>query len=431
MKSLAMTGKDRSTGLVSAIIHVMTGNLIGKLLVLVPTVACIKMLSPKEYAGLTYAMSVSTMVLGFIGPPLNRIYLGLDGDKFKQYAGSIFLGVIGIGGVLSVVLVLAGISRDAMLIGAAILFACNIVRVYAQSYWQRREQFRLYSQLQIAESAAVAICVCTALFLLDSRQAMTILVCYSLGNLLPYGYTIIRSVREIGVIQFNETITGLRFFLVDHFSVFLLFALLGLFSQLDILFLKKLGRESDLAAFGASLRYYSLGMLVVNAVNSVYLTKLKNNSNEGQILLLRRHIWICLPVAVVFLVSEPLWGWLVILGSNVEYPNSFETTSILACSSVFSLLLSPFINIHFSYHKTARLPRILIIVTLVTLYFRWMLVNEFGGIGAALSLMLGFGLFNFLVALDAILILKTRLKSAELEKAIDSNLVPGRSLEAI
>ena len=167
--------------------------------------------------------------------------------------------------------------------------------------------------------------------------------------------------------------------------------ILAAFSRMDVVMLSRFASEEALADYGVAFKYYSLALLMLGSINAVLRPKfshieMQNKTRQRQFLVewLQYSVWIGVPVMLFIIFGKPLF----IFVNGVQYEQSFPILAILSIGAWLSLMLSPLTNILMSRKKFRFLFLLGLSAFLVNLIASYMGVRMWGGVGAAIAVVL-------------------------------------------
>jgi O-antigen/teichoic acid export membrane protein len=184
------------------------------------------------------------------------------------------------------------------------------------------------------------------------------------------------------------------------------YAILAAFSRMDIMMLSRFSSEEVLADYGVAFRYYALALLLLGSIHAVLRPKfshidMQDKVRQRQFLMewLRYAVWVGIPILLFIGFGKGLFVFI----NGAQYENSFPILSILLVGVWLSLMLSPIMNIllsrkQFRYLFTLGLSAF--IVNLLASYFG---VQLWGGVGAAIAVVLAHNVVLQLPALRRVL----------------------------
>ena len=168
-------------------------------------------------------------------------------------------------------------------------------------------------------------------------------------------------------------------------------SILAAFSRMDVVMLSRFASEEALADYGVAFKYYSLALLLLVSINAVLRPKfshieMQNKTRQRQFLTkwLQYSVWIGVPVMLFIIFGKPLF----IFVNGVQYEQSFPILAILSIGAWLSLMLSPLTNILMSRKKFRFLFLLGLSAFLVNLIASYMGVRMWGGVGAAIAVVL-------------------------------------------
>ena len=288
-----------------------------------------------------------------------------------------------------------GNSKFANLLIISMLFGLgNLLLVIGQSILQAEEKFNFYvGTLWLRQ--ALAFLIVGILWL--SRVMVFRFVAWGLAILQFMVGAGIASYVIMGVEKVSwQRIIGREKHLVRQFlsaSGWLIAycAILAAFSRMDVVMLSRFASEETLADYGVAFKYYSLALLLLGSINAVLRPKfshieMQSKTRQRQFLVkwLQYSVWIGVPVMLFIIFGKPLF----IFVNGVQYEQSFPILVILSIGAWLSLMLSPLTNILMSRKKFRFLFLLGLSAFLVNIIASYMGVRMWGGVGAAIAVVL-------------------------------------------
>ena len=181
-----------------------------------------------------------------------------------------------------------------------------------------------------------------------------------------------------------------------YFFLFAYFALVAVFSQVEILMLKMFGGVEEVANYGAAFRYYAILTVGLGSLHTVLAPMIQEMKTKLEFeKLMREYRRLAYVLMALVLLAICVSGWAIPLIDKGKYPQSVAIFRVLACVSVISLLYSPFVHILIRQEKFNFLIKLTCVVLTLDVLGNLLLIPFLGPMGAAISLLICSGLFNF------------------------------------
>jgi O-antigen/teichoic acid export membrane protein len=214
-----------------------------------------------------------------------------------------------------------------------------------------------------------------------------------------------------------------RVFAEGYGQLFVYHAISAIFANVNILLLRHLVDDHDLAAFGSAYRYYLLLFLASAALKSVFPPQVQNASTAAALAgIFQRHRLMVAAYVPVVAVAAILAQWAIPLVDQGRYPEAVTVFRILCVSTVLSFAFSAYMTLLMKYR------RFLLLICLITagvafnLVVSYTLIVSQGIVGAAIATVLAYGAVNFAVFFSA----RSTLRDAsELERGDPAPGSPG------
>jgi O-antigen/teichoic acid export membrane protein len=169
------------------------------------------------------------------------------------------------------------------------------------------------------------------------------------------------------------------------------FAALAAFSMMDVMMLSRFASAEALADYGVAFKYYSMALLLLGSINAVLRPKFshvemqeKNRQRQFLAEWLRYSVWLGIPVTLFILFGKGLFIFI----NGVQYEKSFPIIAILSVGVWISLMLSPLNNILMSRKRFRFLFLLGLSAFIVNVLASYVGVRLWGGIGAAIAIVL-------------------------------------------
>jgi O-antigen/teichoic acid export membrane protein len=363
-------------------LQVLSADFLAKAVLGLVAVALIRYLDPQVYATYLFGVAAATVAAQTLAASFNRIYIvGYERLALARRAAP-FLGMqlAWIGAAAAVGALWRQHFGGAY--GAAVLLA------FAKTFYQQQLRFRRYSAIEIARALMQAAGI-AALLAVFSRQirAEAILQVQAFALLAASVLALSSSIAWPGVFSVGEWKRLSRQIVVGRYGTLLAyFALLAVFSQIDVFMLKLLAAPVVLAAYGAAARYYALLSLALGAVHAVLLPSVQAARGAEQMqALYRRHLTLVLIFAPTVAALAVGSGWLLPWIDGGRYPDSIPAFRILALSSVVSFACSPHVNLLLKLERFDFLLKLLVLASAAALALHGSLIPRYGAVGAAVA----------------------------------------------
>jgi O-antigen/teichoic acid export membrane protein len=162
---------------------------------------------------------------------------------------------------------------------------------------------------------------------------------------------------------------------------------LSAFGQMDIIMLSRYTNETEVAIYGVAFRYFTMALLLLEAINAVLLPKfsqpnMQNSQAQRSFLKnwLRFSVWAIIPVFLFVIFGRKPFIWL----NGPNYANSFYILVIFAFGTWLSLMLSPLTNILISRRDFRFMFFLGACALLTSIIGSLILIPLWHGIGAAI-----------------------------------------------
>jgi O-antigen/teichoic acid export membrane protein len=178
----------------------------------------------------------------------------------------------------------------------------------------------------------------------------------------------------------------------EYTPLFAYFAIVAIFSQVDIFMLKLVASSTDLASYGAAFRYYALLSLALGAVHAVLLPAIQRAASLEQLsALFAQHMRLLLAFGPAVLVTAWLAQWVLPWIDRGRYPDAVPAFQVLAVSSIISFAFSPHVNLLLKYERFWFLLVVIALALASAVVLHALLIPRYGAVGAALVTLIAAG----------------------------------------
>lgn len=367
--------------------QVLSADVISKALVGIASIALIRYMPTAEYAALTFAIALATVGGQVLAAGFNRIYiLGFEsfrlGERIVPYLAAQLWLLLALAAAAAPFVPLLETSYVLILMLAIGL----VLSEFAKTYYQRQFAFGRFSAIELGRSMAYAVGIGALIALFGAGlRAEPVLAVQGLALVGAFAISLGARLPWRRLLDFTATKAVLREVLLGPFSVLLLyFSVVAVFSQIDIIMLRAIATELQLASYGSAFRYYALLMLALGAAHAVLLPAVQGAGNrEALDRLYRQHFRLLLFFTPAVLLGAWASGWILPWIDQGRYPDAVPAFRILCASAVISFACSPHVNFLMKLHRF----RILLYLVLTGLSGAFLLllvlIPYAGAVGAA------------------------------------------------
>jgi O-antigen/teichoic acid export membrane protein len=383
-----------------SIYQVISFDLISKVLMGFIGIILIRYMVSSEYAVYTFTLSVVTVVAQTLSSTFRRIYIvGYDKfglSKYKEaFLGLQFLLIL----FFALILLIYSRNFNTIYILTNIMIMGFTLIEFTKTIFQQELKFMKFSIIEINRSFSFFLFVLILIYFFRFRlSASQILAVQSLTMVLISVIVLWRKLDIKGIFKFKKAfqmgkgIIGGRYIFLLGYTLFA--TLLG---NLDIFMLKLLSNSSELATYGSAFRYYSLLLLTLSSVNSVFLPVIQNINNRIELdQIYRKHAKMLVVFIPVVLLGAWLSYWIIPFIDMGKYPGAVTVFRTLSISAIFSFLFSPHTNFVMKFEDFKFLFYVILISVIMNIICNAFMIPLFGSKGAAISTLLTFGFSNFM-----------------------------------
>jgi O-antigen/teichoic acid export membrane protein len=185
--------------------------------------------------------------------------------------------------------------------------------------------------------------------------------------------------------------------LSEYAYVFFYSSIVTFLLNTDVVMLRSLGNDRNLAEFGAGFRYYSVLTIVLTSVHTLFLPLVqKTNSFEKIIDIVNQHHKLVLLLIPIILIGIVLAPFIFPIIDGGKYPNSVYVFQILSVSALISFAFSPHSNFLMKYKRFKYLLAIVSIGFVIHIIANLFVIPKFHEIGAAIVNTAIYGFVNYM-----------------------------------
>lgn len=392
-------------GYMRSIYQVFSFDMISKILMGAIGIILIRYMEASEYAIYTFALSIITIVAQTINSTFRRIYIvGYNSFQLEQHKESL-LGLI-----LIILLILIGITFpyahyvNGVYVWIIFMVVGFILVDYGKTIYQQEHNFSKFSIVEIWRTGSFSILTLVLIFLLKGNvSAWQILLIQSFSMILVFMVAFSKKLKIRGMLKVMEALkVGGQIFKGPYKYLLGYTLFVTLLGQLDVLLLKAFSTEHEIATYGSAFRYYSLLLLALGSVNTVFLPVIQNIQNRSELdRLYKKHTKMLTVFIPVVLLGAWLSKWIIPVIDKGKYPDAVLVFQILAISAILSFIFSPHTNFVMKLEKFKFIYYVLLISVIMNILFNIVMIPRLGSLGAALTTLITFGFSNFITFLCA------------------------------
>ncbi len=381
-----------------SIFQVFSFHLISKVLVGLGGVILIHFMPEVEYARYTLILAVVTFSTEFLASSFNQIYIvGYQRLGLKEFSSS-FLG-LQIWGILILVIVLFPLSGflDGLYWVASFLVVITCLSEFSKTYFQRELRFFVFSMIEVARASVFGCSLLALAYIVrDDLKTWQVLLVQAMTLLTVFVVVFVKYLNMNELFKFRKIIhLAVTVGKEEYRYVFGYFAVLALFSQLDVFMLRAMASDLELATYGSAFRYYSLLLIALTAVHRVLLPSIQQVQNTADLQsIFRKYRKFLLVFSLVVLLGAWISQWIIPLIDTGKYPSAVIVFRILAISSIISFAFSPHVNLLLRFEDFRFLFCLICVAVLLNVTLNSVLIVKLGAVGAAIATLIAFGCLN-------------------------------------
>jgi O-antigen/teichoic acid export membrane protein len=383
---------------VKNILQVLSFDVVGKGLLALTGALLIRYMPQSEYVAYSVAYSLLLVFVQVCSGSLSRIFLVRHRSLTSDADISVFVctQLLLICAAVPVLIVIVGARTGLAWICAGSLLTGCLAEI-AKSRFQRDLRFRRFSLVESGRAVLTFGAVCALAWWqghhLRAIQmqavnlfAMTLIV--GLNRLPRVGRITRESWAAIRAFA-SQLLTG------SDRNLFTYFCLVAIFGQVDLLLLKVIGTEHQVATYASAYRYYNILLLALNAINTVLFPAIQRIQSMNESAELKRIHRVAMAIFIPGVVICMCLAQRVMpVIDRSRYPGAPAVFYILALSSIASLIFSPYLNYVMRFEDFQFLLQTLCIALVVGVALNILLVRSLGAVGTACSLLLSTAILN-------------------------------------
>jgi O-antigen/teichoic acid export membrane protein len=356
------------------------------------TIALIRFMPVKEYAALTFAVSVAGLAAQIFSAGVNRIYI----VGFERYAlggrieALLALQLAGIALLALLALPVAGAFRG-LYPAAVVLAGAIMLSEFSKTYYQRELRFVRYSGIEVTRTLLQGAAIGGLLVIYRDRlEAVAVLWAQSVALALAFVAMFRPVVRWGRLVDLPSAGTLARGIAGGPYALlFVYFSVIAVFSQADVMMVRWLADDHVLASYGAALRYYGVLSLALSAVHAVLLPTIQQaRASEELGALFGKHFRLVMIYIPLVAFAAAAAGWVMPWVDEGRYPDSVTAFRVLALSAAISFAFSPHVNLLMKLERFRFLVVLVVAALGVNLALLTMLVPRYGATGAAVAVLI-------------------------------------------
>ena len=381
------------------VLQVFAFDFTAKVLVGIVGLLLIRYLPESEYAVLTLAVAFSQAVVQGISTNLNGVYIvgykRLRLDESPQRFLTLQLWLLT--AVIVISLPFVSFFSGVFWIVAALTFT-GCLKEFVKTFYQRKLQFFSYSLIEASRVLLYVGALVTLIFIVDKQQVKAWQV-LSLQTICMLAVVLIAFGRQLDVrclLKLNETLPIAKAILKSKFSLMIGYCfVLAFLTRLDIVMLKSLDSEIEVATYGSAFMYYGFVMILLAAIHTVYLPLTQQVNDRRQLSsLMMKHQRMIYAVVPLVIMGAWLSRWIIPSIDAGKYPGACDVFRILSISAIISLVCSPHAHVLFRYDAYRFLFLVVCGAFLVNVGLNAVMIPRFHASGAAWATLVSMGIVN-------------------------------------
>jgi len=378
-------------------IQVFGFDLAAKVLTGVFGILLIRHLPASAFADYTYATSLASIAAGLLTASFNRIYIvGYESLEIRENTSS-FLSVQFIFIAIIMAVTIPFWNQSPALYWAIMgMIIANCLLVFATTYMQQEQRFFVFSLIKLLHGVMLVAGLAGLLMLIPLAEAWQPLALRSVVMALVFAVFVGWRLDWRGMLKVTPAARTIQRVIRQGFGgLFVYQALLAVFANVNILMLRRLVEDHDLATFGSAYRYYFLLVMASSSLKSVFLPQVQKATSKADLMKLfsthKRMVAIYVLVVVLAIVLAP---HLIPIIDKGKYPGAPLIFRILCLSAIISFVFSPFMTLLIKHKRFGVLIKMIGSAVLLNIVMSYGLITWLGINGAAMATLISYGYFQ-------------------------------------
>lgn len=368
------------------ILKVFSASMVASVLTGVAALMVIRVLPAEEYATYTLALAAVGIATKLIASSFNRIYI-VSGALGDQHSLGSFLGLQTAALVVFAAALAPFVSpaREIYWVVLAVS-ATTVLAEFARTFFQRDLSFTRYSVLTVGLAVGTLLATAGLIVVLgEGMRAWQVLAARAAILAATFLLVLAPRVRIREVLRIGDAWRLARGILrSEHRYLFTYLAVLGVFTQIDVLALDALAPSLQLATYGSAFRYYGLLLVALSSVQAVQLPVLQRaRTRAGIESVTRQNRRLLYAVAPLIVAGAWAAGWIIPWVDAGKYPDAVVVFRILSVSAILSLALSPYGEVVLRFGRVRFMFLTALACTVLAVALHALITPRFGAVGAA------------------------------------------------
>lgn len=391
------------------LLKVLSIDFLGKIIAAISSILLIRYMDISSYASYSFVIAAVSLGGGIVSNIFNKIYI-VEYNKIQNHISALLTVQLLCSLVIALIAIPFFKNNAVGIIYTIVLTVTTCLFQFIRTVYQQKCKFSAYTMIDFFRIFFFIVAIYLIIMLNQHNITLSHVVCLQAFSMLfPFTILSIKNMRDGNEKKDYNLIPILKILVQkEQWMMYLYNISNNILSQLPVFFLQLNKNDLEMASYSSANKYYALIMLTVNSVNSVFLPLVntaKDNKDIRNIYIKHNKITVIFVIGVLFaIVTSPFF---VPLLDNGKYPGSVSIFQILCISAFISFLGSPYINYFFKLKKYKLLLYLSGVCLAISFIFNILFVPVLGGIGAAWSMLLSFGINNLAIRFIACRMLKT------------------------
>jgi O-antigen/teichoic acid export membrane protein len=384
--------------LLRSITQVFSYSLVANAFGALATIVIIRMMSPVQFAEYSMVLAIISVLESTVVSAFNRIFIvGYGRFNIDKDMGAFFATQILVLTVIWISIWSFKSTTVVLYILALFLALALCSTEFLRSSYQRSLRFNRFSQVLLVRSVLVFVSVVVIVMFSGTHiQAWQAILAQALAAFAVAVPLIIKKKMLNNFFHLNKAFKIIRLIFAGEYTyLFVYLFVLAFFSQLSVFMLNMFSDKQNLATYGSAFRYYGFLIIALSSVKAVYIPVIQNAEAWTDInRIFRKHRNLILLSLPVFILGCLISVWFIPWIDQGKYPEAPIVFQILAMSALVSFIFSPHVTVLMKSERFLFLMVLIIIGFFLNVIINYLLIPNYGALGAACSTLIAYGFVN-------------------------------------
>lgn len=369
------------------------------------SILLIRFMSDTEYAVYLLVLSIVAVSTGILSSSFNRIYIiGYERLNIEKISSS-FLGLQLFGLIIAAILLSPfGLRLGSVYWVLLSLILATFLTEYGRTVFQQQLKFLNYSLIDAARTLLFLISLLVLIFVRKQEpQASEVVLLQAGVAFIVFATAFGPKLNPKEMFHLGQAWRLAKTILQGRYRyLFGYFALLAVFSQLDVFMLKVMGSDFALATYGSAFRYYTILIMALNSIHAVLLPMIQTATTLHDLdRIYHNNYRLFRIVTPILFVGAWSAQWIIPWIDKGKYPEAITVFQVLSISAAISLAFSPHANLVLRFEDFKFLVLVVIVGVILSISLNVVLIPAFGAAGTAVTTLTSFAFVNGMIYIRA------------------------------